>query len=259
MFTETDVVIVETKLTHTCEATNRNSWNNLQQTLRFPIEFKSEIVMESLSSNIQAQYDYNSTMVVEFKHVYLLTNVGPSPTNKPFIFNVYIPSTEALDIRRVESNFECAHMIGGLVAGIHSPYTSGTKALSCQVETCSVHQCTIPTGMAKDQVESVELNMAFQAEKAEVMFENVYHFAVYTAVRQQGRYDSTEFKKILTEFYSLEVSSLAAMAISHWPYIIGVVVGLLLLALIFALLWKCDVFSKTRLFKKQLDEVEIMN
>ncbi|XP_059089625.1 integrin alpha-5-like [Tigriopus californicus] len=256
LFIETNDIMVKMKLNHRCNATSQNLQNKLQQTLRFPIEFKSEIITKSLSSNIQTQYNYNSTMTLEFKHVYLLTNIGPSPTNKPFTFDIYVPDNEALDINVLESNFKCLPMTSGLVAGIHPPYTADTKALSCQVETCKVYQCTIPAGMAKDQVESVNLNMAFEAEKAGAFLEGVYKFVVHTAVREQSHNNYEDFVPFTTEFYSLEVMSLTAMIKSNWPHIIGVVVGLILLSVTFMLLCKFKFFSKTRYFKMELEAVE---
>ena len=68
---------------------------------------------------------------------------------------------------------------------------------------------------------------------------------------------SQDFVAYTTEFYSVDVAFNVALAES-WHYIVGCVAGLVLVAALIAALWKANVFSRMRIFKKHVDAEEDM-
>ena len=68
---------------------------------------------------------------------------------------------------------------------------------------------------------------------------------------------SQEFVAYTTEFYSVHVALNVALAQS-WHYIVGCVAGLILVVALIAALWKANVFSRMRIFKKHVDAEEDM-
>ena len=68
---------------------------------------------------------------------------------------------------------------------------------------------------------------------------------------------SQDFVAYTTEFYSVDVALNVALAES-WHYIVGGVAGLVLIVALIAVLWKANVFSRMRIFKKHVDAEEDM-
>ena len=69
---------------------------------------------------------------------------------------------------------------------------------------------------------------------------------------------SQEYFAHTTEFYSVDVELSVALAES-WHYIVGGLAGLVLFVAFLLALWKANVFSKMRIFKKHLDVEENMS
>ncbi len=62
-----------------------------------------------------------------------------------------------------------------------------------------------------------------------------------------------DFVPSTTDLYSLE-TSFAELASRHKYHIVGAVVGAILAAVVIALLWKCNILSKFRVFDKKIED-----
>ena len=80
-------------------------------------------------------------------------------------------------------------------------------------------------------------------------------FALRSLMQVKG---SQEYFAYTTEFYSVDVALSVALAES-WHYIVGGLAGLVLFVAFLLALWKANVFSKMRIFKKHLDAEENMS
>eukprot|EP00095_Tigriopus_kingsejongensis_P006701 maker-scaffold25_size650667-snap-gene-3.23 protein:Tk06701 transcript:maker-scaffold25_size650667-snap-gene-3.23-mRNA-1 annotation:"integrin alpha-ps2-like" len=256
-FVQFEAIVVKTRLRGKCDPVSQGSGHQLSQVLVSKLNFRYNIIIESSTSVIQTQFEYTNT-TIHFIHLYTLANVGPSPTNETFTFNVYTPSNDVLGVHLISHGFKCKAIESSLVTGIHPDYSLATKAMSCQQDSCLIFQCTIEPGFKKGGAVNVVIDMNFQAEKAMLLYPNTYHIVVHTAIRRLGSSNSADFATFFSEFYPVNVSTLAQMAKSYWPYIVGATLGILLLSLTFVAFWKLGLFSKTRLFKRQMDKAELI-
>ena len=68
---------------------------------------------------------------------------------------------------------------------------------------------------------------------------------------------SHDFAASTTEFYSVDLALNMALA-ENWHYFVGGLAGLVMFVALIIVLWKSNVFSRVRIFKKHLDAEEEM-
>ena len=127
--------------------------------------------------------------------------------------------------------------------------TSGSKLVSCGTSNCYLYKCHLKKGKLKrDQAITVELRMLFNAERANEEH-NFLRYYVRTLIKTPS---ATVYGALTTEFYAVGAAS--ALVQNIVPFIVGTIIGILLLLVILAMLWKSGAFSKMRIFQKRMDE-----
>ena len=138
--------------------------------------------------NFPSRYEEKN---VEFKHVYEITNEGPSYTNKPTRIDISFPN----DMITLDPRFgnpkvgdticQKSGSSGSFQTGIPLQDYSYTNAKSCDTVQCMTYVCTVAPGWEINTPKSIDMNFVFDGKKASEDTDN-FDYAIFSSIRING-------------------------------------------------------------------------
>ena len=185
-----------------------------------------------------------------FDHEFYLENEGPSPTAVSSNFFIYIP--DIVDENTTISFAPSGHTTdsNGCMKTVikNADKLEGDEGIQNSCKTgCSRFECTLLKGLEKNLRVTALLKMAFTSKSAKKTSEK---FSITSAVKINGKYASTttNFQKTVVKVGEMERTR------KVWPIIVGVLVGIIIVAVIMFLAYKKGLLSKLRFARNAMDE-----
>ena len=125
--------------------------------------------------------------------------------------------------------------------------------LSCGETPCKLYKCWLAPGLEAGDKKLLAIEMSFNAAKARE--EGGYSgYVVRTLIQDGSSEEEAAFVASATEFTS--TGSSLFQKFETWHVVLGIVLGVLLLALLLGALVKTKAFSRMRVLKKQMEELD---
>ena len=217
----------------------------LSSTLKLKLKFESELRMKVPEGQEQSYGRDVKTKLVQSIEV---TNYGPSFTNNESKVKVFVPKYPFL-----ESKVQIAESSCVLKSNFQVPtefnLEQEIKNYFCESkETCQAYECTIAKHWGKDETKTINIEFNIGPFDSESQVPN--SFILHT----QAKIEDQELVFTTIKLFSGALGAIERLK-QNWPIILGVSLGILVVAGTLLTLWKTGVLAKMRPY--QLDEEEV--
>ena len=214
-------------------------------TLKLKLKFESELRMKVPEGQEQSYGRDVKTKLVQSIEV---TNYGPSFTNNESKVKVFVPKYPFL-----ESKVQIAESGCVLKSNFQVPtefnLEQEIKNYFCESkETCQAYECTIAKHWGKDETKTINIEFNIGPFDSESLVPN--SFILHT----QAKIEDQEPVFTTIKLFSGALGAIERLK-QNWPIILGVSLGILVVAGTLLTLWKTGVLAKMRPY--QLDEEEV--
>uniref|UniRef100_A0A0K2T9L5 Integrin alpha8like [Bombus impatiens] n=1 Tax=Lepeophtheirus salmonis TaxID=72036 RepID=A0A0K2T9L5_LEPSM len=203
--------------------------------------------------------DYEENSVRSFSQVFMIKNTGPSPLEGNMVFEIGVPISPLLDNLKTELKFDNTQItcrskqIGSLQVPENEEFVTidGSKRVACDTEdVCLKYFCHLHSG-APPGTQNLFLGLVFDIDSSKRDHTESYQIISFLSVPGLE-------KSVLasTNFDSLHRAQIKYLYEFVLPLVGGLVLGVILLIILFCILWKTGAFSKMRIYKNKLKEME---
>ena len=176
-----------------------------------------------------------------------VTNFGPSFTNKATKVSIFLPKYDFIKSVQIEESICVLKSNFQVPKGFKSD--EEIKNYFCESkETCQAYECTIAKHWGKDETKTIDIEFNIGPFDSESQVPN--SFILHT----QAKIEDQELVFTTIKLFSGALGAIERLK-QNWPIILGVSLGILVVAGTLLTLWKTGVLAKMRPY--QLDEEEV--
>ena len=193
-------------------------------------------------------------------HHYSITNAGPSKTNKPYEFQLYVPNIvppnnvhiklEPLQVPQIQ----CNKAIKGeqiKITGIPST----KKDISCTNTKCFVYHCKVEKGWDVSQEKTItietKLPKAEYQKIKKILPQSTGNF--WTALAKEDGM-TPHLLTFKTKLIYDDAGGWRTQLATYWPILIGVFIGVVVFVSVFYALYKTGTLNKIRFWSRDENE-----
>eukprot|EP00092_Neocalanus_flemingeri_P092789 GFUD01117850.1.p1 GENE.GFUD01117850.1~~GFUD01117850.1.p1 ORF type:complete len:340 (+),score=90.58 GFUD01117850.1:94-1020(+) len=218
--------------------------------LSFKSEFLQIVRKSKISTSIVSEQSANYLLIgkknekLDFFHTFKVRNDGPSNLND---FDFYLTVT-AVDV--VEFNVEIIDTDCRAANVVHPE--SGDN--NCQEsENCLFFFCNIGR-IQKNEHQILKIKLSIQDLKTREEEESMGFIESAVKIPNSIDDEKEEYKYTTIHFRTdFSQPTIVQKIIDHWYVVAGIIIGLIIICIAVAVLFKFDVFNKVRIYREEID------
>ena len=266
------------------------SWLSLSKRIYVQIKVTKDIVCQSQTQmeptaylNVSQEFAYaidgrkednqgkeiqlNQTIAYEFEHKYMLWNTGPSPTDQPVHFSIFVPGLVAENSihPRHEKNMDAPIIsINPKIPKIEcneprnstrlliKPEQDKRNEISCKTLECLVYDCKAFHGWKKGHgnAKSIHIELNFDPQSfLQTEFRHVREFFISTAIEVKDNDGDKTYITYSTKFVSNLSGNWKAEIAESWPIFVGAFIVIMIFASVLYGLHKTISLRRLRIYR----------
>ena len=256
--------------TPACESQSKDPQNLLAE-FQMLQQFEYEIIPRK-NDKVAKNILLNKIQDFAFVHSYKLLNQGPSPTDLPYEFYLYIPNLIVDDPKNVKKLFDvippnnpnvtCANPKKAKTLNIQQ-VKEGQNHISCKTHECLIYDCKVLSKwkIGEQYSKSIKLMMTLEKHlfsgKKPGKLQTFDEFFIWTALSHKTGDSVKTYITENTKFISNRSGNWQAKIAEYWPIVIGLFIVIVVLVSVIYALYKTGVLKRLRFYHPEDSDTQV--